>query len=106
MRPQPDVVLVRPEAIRRAGHPRPADVLLLIEVADSSIDLDQSTKLPIYAQADTAEFWIVNLLDDTIEIHRRPAFDHYEERKVVHRDEMANCAVIGDLVVPVNEILP
>jgi Uma2 family endonuclease len=60
--PQTDVALVTPRKDRYANaHPRPADVLLVIEVADTSIEFDQSVKLPLYARAKIPEAWLVDL---------------------------------------------
>ena len=57
--PQPDVMLLRwRDDFYEAGHPGPADVLLLIEVADSSADFDRNAKLPVYARAGIPEVWI------------------------------------------------
>ncbi len=67
--PEPDVALKRAAA---TGKPYPADILLLIEVAESSLEYDQQTKAPLYAENGIAEYWIVNLNDDCVEVHRDP----------------------------------
>ncbi|MDQ3703195.1 MAG: Uma2 family endonuclease [Chloroflexota bacterium] len=67
--PQPDVVLV-PPGLR--GAPRVADVLLVIEVADSSLIFDRHTKLPLYARAGIREAWLVDLKAEAVEVHRAP----------------------------------
>ena len=75
---QPDLMVLRPRADRyRAGHPGPADVLLLIEVADSSLRLDRQVKLPLYAQAGIAELWIVDLGSRRVDVFRDPAGPGY-----------------------------
>ena len=104
--PQPDVVLVKPDFAGEDHHPLPPDIFLVIEVADSSLGLDQHTKLPRYAEAEIVEFWIVNLTKDEIEIYRRPAFDHYEERLTARRGETVSCAAFPELQIPVSKILP
>jgi Uma2 family endonuclease len=63
--PEPDVVWVNRQQYSR--HPEPADILLLIEVADSSLEFDRTEKLAIYAEAGIAEYWIVNLSDEQID---------------------------------------
>jgi Uma2 family endonuclease len=69
--PQPDLTLVRrPWSGYPRSHPGPADILLLIEVADTSLDLDLGAKRAIYARAGIAEFWIVDLTTDTVLVHR------------------------------------
>ncbi len=76
--PEPDILWVRPKQYR-AKHPRPPDVLLLIEVADSSLDDDRTDKAALFAEAGIAEYWIVNLIDRTVEVHRDPAGDRYSD---------------------------
>lgn len=74
--PEPDVVLVAggPEFPRR--KPTPADVLLLVEVADTSLRYDQTEKLPAYARAGIVEVWIVDLLSEVILTFAGPRPDH------------------------------
>ena len=72
--PQPDVMLLRPRADHyRGSHPGPEDVLLLVEVADSSLTYDRKTKARIYARAGIPDYWIVNLVDGVVEVHRDPS---------------------------------
>ena len=71
--PEPDVSLTMPRSdFYRSEHPRPADIFLIIEVADSSLEFDQQIKAPLYAENGIAEYWIVNLNDDCVEVHRDP----------------------------------
>ncbi|MGH2415271.1 MAG: Uma2 family endonuclease [Microcystaceae cyanobacterium] len=71
--PEPDFAIVKNRADDYfSSHPTPVDVLLLIEVADSSLDYDQNVKLPLYAQAGITDYWIFNLLDNWLEIYSEP----------------------------------
>ena len=71
--PQPDIVLLRPLDEEYAHrHPTPADVLLLVEVAERSIRYDRGRKLAAYARAEIQEYWIVNLTDRLVEVYRQP----------------------------------
>jgi Uma2 family endonuclease len=70
--PEPDLVLY---TRRAAGKPRAGDVHLVIEVADSSLEFDRTVKLPLYAEAGIRELWIVNLLDEQVEVYRQPQLD-------------------------------
>ena len=77
--PQPDIVLAQPPAQKyRLSHPRPDDVLLLIEVADTSFEIDSGAKLELYARAGIREFWLVDLTTDTVVVHRSPAGSRYD----------------------------
>src|SRR5262249_49655775 len=69
--PEPDISLLRPRAdFYAAPNPKPADVLLLIEVSDATLDFDRDVKGPLYAENGILEYWIVNLTDERLEVHR------------------------------------
>jgi Uma2 family endonuclease len=76
--PAPDLMLLRPTAdFYAAQHPGPGDVLLLVEVADTSLDYHRSVKLPLYARHGVCEVWIVDLENRQISFFRKPAGDSY-----------------------------
>jgi Uma2 family endonuclease len=78
--PQPDVMLVAgPEKVY-VDHPRPADVYLLVEVSDSTLTKDRTIKLPLYAAHCIPELWIVNLVDQQIEVYTEPHGEEYLTR--------------------------
>jgi Uma2 family endonuclease len=84
--PQPDLMLLRPRADRyRTGHPRPEDVLLLIEVADTTLVFDRETKVPLYAKHGVPEVWILDLEAKQLEIYREPGAGGYR-RKLERRE--------------------
>ena len=80
--PQPDVAILRrrPDFYAAGGHPGPADILLLVEAADSSLRFDKTVKLPLYARAGIAEYWIVDLQRRVVDAYRGPAGDVYREK--------------------------
>lgn len=77
--PQPDIAVLRPRSdfYRRGAPPGPPDVLLVIEVADTSLNYDRGVKLPLYARAGVAEVWIVDLRRRVMEAYREPTRDGY-----------------------------
>jgi Uma2 family endonuclease len=86
--PEPDVVLLRPrEDFYASAHPGPADILLVIEVAESSIEQDRDVKAPLYARARIVEYWLVDLNEDVITVYRSPRDGVY---RVVHRVSRAD----------------
>jgi len=104
--PEPDLALVtrRPDYYR-GDHPRPADVLLLIEVAESSLEYDQQTKAPLYARAGIPELWIVNLIDRVIEVYREPSPEGYQSVRIMRRGETIQPVSFPDLSIAVNDVL-
>ncbi|MEJ7871360.1 MAG: Uma2 family endonuclease, partial [Rubrobacteraceae bacterium] len=76
--PEPDVTVLRPrDDFYAAGHPVPEDVLLLIEVSDTSLEYDREVKLPLYARAGIPEVWIVDLVNEKIHTYSQPAARSY-----------------------------
>jgi Uma2 family endonuclease len=76
--PQPDIALVRrPWRGYPNAHPRPEDIFLLIEVADTSLETDRGAKLELYARAGIRECWIVDLTTDGVLVCRNPSGDRY-----------------------------
>jgi Uma2 family endonuclease len=76
--PQPDIALVRrPWRGYPASHPPPDDIFLLVEVADTSLEVDLGAKLVLYARAGIRELWIVDLTTDGVLVHRKPSGDKY-----------------------------
>jgi Uma2 family endonuclease len=75
-------MLLRPRAdFYRASHPRPDDVLLLVEVTETSITYDEERKLPLYAAAHIPEVWIVDLENALLRVFLEPAGGRYIERQ-------------------------
>ncbi len=104
--PEPDVSIVRPRNdLYRSGHPRQSDILLLVEVSDSSLEFDREIKGPIYADAGIREYWIVNLVDDCIEIHRDPRGGEYRDVRTVVRNDTISMLAFPTIEMKVNEIL-
>lgn len=98
--PQPDVAILRRRAdFYAGGHPGPVDILLLVEAADISLRFDRSVKLPLYARAGIAEYWIVDLAGRTLDAHRIPDGDGYRV-KTTHRpgEELALALAPGIMV--------
>ena len=104
--PQPDLSVLAPRA-DFYGHaqPRPRDVLLAIEVMDSSRGYDRTLKLPLYARAELREVWLVDLKAEVIERYRKPALRGYRERAEFHRGRVLTPLAFPRVRFRVNEIL-
>ena len=103
--PQPDLVVAR----RRTGyytdrHPEAGDVLLVIEVADSSLLYDQVEKAPRYATAGIPEAWLVDVSGETITVYTAPGSNGYSEERLLRRGEEVASVAVAELRLPVDEI--
>ncbi|MDT5062820.1 MAG: hypothetical protein QOH63_3279 [Acidobacteriota bacterium] len=104
--PQPDIALLRwRDDFYRHAHPTPADVLLVIEVADSTVESDRSYKMPLYAKAGIPEIWIVNLSAEKIELYSEPANGAYQFTREFKRGEDIEARSITDLRLTVASVL-
>ena len=96
--PRPDLAILRPrDDFYASGHPSPGDVLLLIEVADTSLRFDREVKLPLYARAGIVECWIVDLNGRCVEVHRDPGPGGYGRSRTLARGESVSPAELPDL---------
>ena len=103
--PEPDLALLRrrPDYYRSA-HPGPADILLVVEVAESSIGYDRTVKAELYARLGVVEYWLVDLNTDTVTRHTEPVDGHYRRVEPVPAGEpfapqrLPACAVTTDAI--------
>jgi Uma2 family endonuclease len=103
--PQPDLaVLRRREPPYRDREPWAEDTLLLIEVADSSLRYDRTTKLRLYAEAGIPEYWIVDCTAETVEVHRNPGPDGYRDVARVAGAASLTLQAFPDVVLTLAEI--
>jgi Uma2 family endonuclease len=104
--PQPDLMVYRKRADKVGARLTPADVLLIIEVSDTTRTYDRTIKLPRYAAAEIPEAWLIDLVDDRVERHTEPSAEGYRRMDFVLRGEMLVSAMLPTLAIPVGEIIP
>lgn len=104
--PQPDFALLRPRAdFYRDAHPRPDDVLLIVEVADASLAFDRRVKAPLYGMNGIAELWVVDLEGRAIEVYRKPSVRGYLEVRRCERGSSLGVLAFPGIELSVAEIL-
>lgn len=102
--PQPDLAVLRRRAdfYATGERPGPADVLLLVEVAGSSLRFDQKVKLPLYSRAGIAELWIVDLQRRVLDAYRKPDGDSYSEMITHQPGDRISLALAPEIIVTLN----
>jgi Uma2 family endonuclease len=97
--PEPNVTLLKRPLERYVALPTPEDVLLIVEVADdTSLDRDHAVKLPLYASAEIAETWIVNVKEREIEVYRQPSGTRYADVQHVREGSVTPLAFPGEAI--------
>jgi Uma2 family endonuclease len=102
--PQPDLTLIRPRDYR-VSLPEPEDVLLLIEVSDTTLAYDRGLKLQLYARAGIKEVWIVDLPAETIEQYTDASGDGYRHVEHKRRGQSLQPAALPNVTPAVDEVL-
>lgn len=104
--PLPDVTLLKArDDFYSHSHPTPADVLLIVEVADSSLAYDRDVKVPLYARAGVPEVWLVDLVNDVVELYAQPAGGAYAVAEKLRRGQRLVARQVAALTLGVEDIL-
>lgn len=104
--PEPDLVVVRPrEDYYASGKPTADDTLLVIEVADATLDYDRRIKLPLYARHHVPEAWLVDLVTNRVEVHRQPTPTGYQQTERFERDQLVASTRFDQLKLAADAIL-
>ena len=104
--PQPDVAVLKQRSdFYRQISATANDVLLAMEVADSTVKYDRDIKFPKYAENGIPEAWLIDLENDRIEIHTQPTKNGYKLVKILHRGDIAESTVFEEIKIAVDDIL-
>ncbi|MBA2447559.1 MAG: Uma2 family endonuclease [Chloroflexi bacterium] len=107
--PEPDLALLRPERERdrpyESAHPTPADTLLVVEVAESSVEYDLGRKARVYARHGIAELWVLNLRTERLFVYRDATPRGYATSRILARGESISPLAFPEILLTVDEIL-
>ena len=104
--PEPDVSILRfRNDFYSTGKARPEDILLLIEVADTTVSSDRRVKIPLYANAEVPEVWLVNLPRKIVEVYTEPKNGKYKIVRKATKSEILTPKMIADLSIKVSDIV-
>jgi Uma2 family endonuclease len=104
--PQPDLAILRfRNDFYATRGPRPEDVLLIIEVSDSSVSYDRRVKAPLYARNGIPEYWLVDLAHGQVTVFRDPSPDGYRSEQTHRRGDTLSLVALPDVSITVADIL-
>ncbi len=110
--PEPDIVIARGQADDYlSAHPQPENILLVIEVSDSTLAYDQNTKLALYSEALISDYWIFNLVANQLELYSQPYQDAkgnfgYQFKQIALRHESVILPSFPDLSLDLERVFP
>jgi Uma2 family endonuclease len=99
--PEPDIAVVRNDPDQR-DHP--SEVLLLVEISDSTLRYDRKVKQPIYANAHVPEYWIVNVDDQVVEVFTQPRDGRFERQQVLRSGDVLRPALLEGVAIAVADL--
>lgn len=104
--PQPDLALLRLRADFYAeAHPGPEDVLLVVEVAETSAEYDRTVKLPLYARSGIREVWLVDLATVSVEVCSDPTPGGYQRVRSIRRGERLSLGAFPPMELAADDLL-
>ena len=104
--PQPDLALLRARPdFYASATPTPVDVLLLVEIADTTLRTDLGRKARIYASGSVSEYWVVDLNNRVLYVHRSPSGATYTERRVLAPGERVAAGFASHIEFAVEEVI-
>ena len=110
-RPEPDIAVVRPESLD--PNQPPSEAILLVEISKATLQYDRTTKASLYASLGIADYWIVNLTDNQVEVYRQPIahasgeFGHdYASRQIYQRGQSVALLEVPTVSIAVDDMLP
>jgi Uma2 family endonuclease len=103
--PEPDIAVVSVDPGAYGDHhPNPSEILLLIEISYSTLQIDRREKAPIYARANIAEYWILDVVDREAYIYRNPAPGGYQSEVVLQDNAIIRMLAFPDLEINFSEL--
>ena len=103
--PQPDLALLKPRPDFYAqGHPTPQEVLLVVEVMESSVGYDREVKVPLYARFGIPETWLVDVERGLIEVYREPGSEGYRQVHTLRRGERLSPEAFPQFILTVDDV--
>nr|WP_293103592.1 Uma2 family endonuclease [Okeania sp. SIO2F4] len=104
--PEPDLILLQwRDDFYEAKHPQPEDILLLIEVAESTIKYDREIKIPLYAENRISEVWLIDINQQLVEVYRESQGNNYQNVQQFFRGDILTIEAFDDINLAVEQIL-
>lgn len=110
--PEPDVVVAKLKADNYlSAHPVAEDIILVVEIADSTLKYDREVKIPLYAEAGINDYWIFNLVDKCLEVYTKPFSRqngnfNYQTRNIILADKTIEIPSFSDVVLELATVFP
>lgn len=104
--PEPDISLLRRrDDFYESGHPHSEDILLIVEVADATAETDRNIKIPLYAEDNIVEVWLVDINEQCVVVYREPSPSGYQNIQRFQRGQTLSILAFPDIEIAVDNVL-
>lgn len=104
--PEPDISLLRRrDDFYESGHPQSEDILLIVEVADATAETDRTIKIPLYAEDNIVEVWLVDINEQCVVVYREPSPSGYQNIQRFQRGQVLSILAFPDIEIAVDNVL-
>lgn len=104
--PQPDIALLQPrQDFYESEKPQSQDIILLVEVADTTVESDRNVKIPLYAENGIVEVWLVDINAECVEVYREITSNGYQNIQSFQRGQNLSIQAFQDINITVDEVL-
>jgi Uma2 family endonuclease len=105
--PEPDIAVVQIDPrLYQDFHPAPANIFLLIEIADTTLETDRKRKAPAYAKAGIADYWILDVYTRQVYVFREPGEENYQQETVFNEDDVLSMLAFPEIEVQISQLFP
>lgn len=103
--PEPNIVLAKqPREIYLEKHPTPEDILLIVEISDSTLGRDRVTKSLAYSKAGIQQYFVLNLQNETLEEYREPSEDGYQFKRTLRKGDSVNLTAFPEVEIKIDDL--
>ncbi|MGH2453030.1 MAG: Uma2 family endonuclease [bacterium] len=104
--PQPDLLLAKPrEDYYASGHPQAEDIILVVEIAETTLAYDRGIKVPLYARTGVPEVWLVALPEEMVQVFRQPSTEGYRSVTRLKHGDIVHVQALPEVALTAEQIL-
>ncbi|MEH2452681.1 Uma2 family endonuclease [Nostoc sp.] len=105
--PEPDIAVVQIDGRKYIDHhPASNEIFLLIEIADTTLEIDRKQKAPLYATARIADYWILDVNQHQVDVFREPGLEGYNEEFILDEDATLSLIAFPEIEIRISQLFP
>ncbi|MGK7873326.1 MAG: Uma2 family endonuclease [Xenococcaceae cyanobacterium] len=105
--PEPDLAVVRPDPqFYLDHHPTPEEIFLIVEIADTTLERDRTSKAPAYARARIPDYWVLDVNTRQVHVFRQPGAENYQQETILEEDATISLLAFPEIKIQIEQLFP